>query len=53
MQLIRDSSHSLKCKRRRIELVFLGPKLGYDIIYQNIDSRHGMDVLIITFCIQT
>jgi hypothetical protein len=28
--LIRDSSNDLKCKKRRIELVFLGPKLGYN-----------------------
>jgi hypothetical protein len=28
--LIRDSSNDLKCKKRRIELVLLGPKLGYD-----------------------
>jgi hypothetical protein len=30
MQLIRVSSNDLKYKKRRIELVFLGPKLGYD-----------------------
>jgi hypothetical protein len=31
MQLIRDISNDLKYKKRRIELVFLGPKLGYNI----------------------
>jgi hypothetical protein len=30
MQLIRDTSNDLRCKKRRIELVFLGPKLGYN-----------------------
>jgi len=30
MQLIRDISNGLKCKIRWIELVFLGPKLGYN-----------------------
>jgi hypothetical protein len=32
MQLIKDSSNDLKCKIRRIELVFLGPKLGYNTL---------------------
>jgi hypothetical protein len=46
MQLIRDISNDLKCKKRRIEQVFLGPKLGYDKYISN-----SLDGFLIRYCI--
>jgi hypothetical protein len=46
--LIRDSSNGLKCEKRRIEQVFLGPKLGYnnveDLCSQN--KRRKIEKLV-------